>query len=319
VSSVEFRIPISPNAGFFTSVRLIALLAARLGPPYSTARILVSVGDYADLDEVRACNEWATDYPVEWRTVPHDFFEAESYLATANDRFLDSPRADIIVLCDADTCAIARFDDLLVRLDVAHPLVAGLQAHYPPFGAASLKAAENESRWWKLLAGADLPRYQPLVRRYSFDPDGEKGLAPPYFNYGFIAFNRPAFERIAPLANKYTLRAMALLEEPFFSAQIGLALAISASGVNTMQLGHADNCANDDRVFATGLGSENDIRIIHYLRGDEFDRRTFLCELMELRRFLDMPKCNSVTERLRQHVALFREQFEQGAAGESAV
>jgi len=59
---------------------------------------------------------------------------------------------------------------------------------------------------------------------------------------------------------------MALLEEPFFSAQIGLALATSAAGIDTPQLGHAYNCANDDRLFAAGLRCENEIKIIHYLR-----------------------------------------------------
>jgi hypothetical protein len=316
MSSLEFRVPISPNAGFFASVRLIVLSLAWLGPPYSTARILVSVGDYADVAEVRAKNRWAIDYPVEWRSVPHDLFEAESYLGTANDRFLESPRADIIILCDADTCAIARFDGLLAMLDVAHPLVVGLQAHDSPFGA---NAADNESRWRKLLTDAKLPRHQPLFRHYSFDPERKKGWAPPYLNYGFVAFNRTAFERIAPLANKYTLRAMALLEEPFFSAQVGLALAISAADIDTAQLGHAYNCANDDRVFAAGLRCENEIKIIHYLRDDEFDRRTFLCEPKELRRFLDTPKRGRVTDRLRQHVALFREQFEELASAASAA
>ena len=56
MSSLEFRVPISPSAGFFASVRLIVLSLAWLGPPYSTARILVSVGDYADLADVRAKN-----------------------------------------------------------------------------------------------------------------------------------------------------------------------------------------------------------------------------------------------------------------------
>ena len=105
-------------------------------------------GDYADLDEVRAQNRWATEYPVEWRSVPYDLFEAESYLATANDRFLDSPRADMVILCDADTCAIARFDLLLAMLNIANPLVAGLQAHDSPFGA---NAADIESDGGKCL------------------------------------------------------------------------------------------------------------------------------------------------------------------------
>ena len=299
--TLEFRIPISPTAGFYSEVRLFAVSLARLGPPYSSARILVSVGDYADLVQVRSENEWAARYPVEWRIVPHDLFRELRYIATGNDRYSEPAAADVVILCDADTCPVARFDDLLAMLS-GEPKVAGLQAHFAPFAGS---AAENEAKWKELLASTGLAN-QPLTHAYSMDPTEAMGRAPPYFNYGFVAFNRAAFQAVAPLAFSYMRKALTLLGDHFFhvglSDQVGLALAIAAAGVGTLPLGHAHNCANDDLVFTTGLSSEDDIKFIHYLRGDEFDRRTFVADPIALRDFLAVPKRNRVSERLRRHV-----------------
>jgi hypothetical protein len=299
--TLEFRIPISPTAGFYSEVRLFAVSLARLGPPYASARILVSVGDCADLDRVRSENEWSARYPVEWRIVPHDLFCELRYIATGNHRYSEPAAADVVILCDADTCPVARFDDLLAMLS-GGPKAAGLQAHFAPFTGS---AAENEAKWEKLLASTGLAG-QLLTRRYSMDPTGAMGRAPPYFNYGFVALNRVAFEAVSPLALGYVRQAMTVLGDCFdlfgFSDQAGLALAIAAAGVATLALGHAHNCANDDLVFTTGLASEDEIKVIHYLRGDEFDRRTFLADPVAFCDFLAVPKRNRVSERLRRHI-----------------
>lgn len=299
MTALEFRIPISPVPGFYASIRLIAASLARLGPPYSTARLLVSVGDYAALSEVKAANEWAAAYPIEWRSVPHELFATRSYMATGADRYCEPAGADVVMLCDADTCPVARFDELLSRIAGARSTVAGLQAHFSPFGGT---AASNEAKWRELLAGAGFMN-QPLAWRYSMDPEGALGSAPPYFNYGVVAFSRPAFDRIAPIASQYVEIALELLDQPFFAAQVGLTFALLAAEIDPLFLGHAYNCANDDLVWATGLSSIKDIKIIHYLREDEFARLSFLADPAERAKFLGTPKRNLVSERLRDHVA----------------
>ncbi len=300
MTALEFRVPISPIPGFYASVRLIAVSLARLGPPYSSARLLVSVGDYADLSRVKAENEWAAAYPIEWRIVSHELFETQSYMATGADRYCEPARADTVVLCDADTCPVARFDELLSRMAGARAKVmAGLQAHFSPFGGS---ASSNEGKWRELLAGAGFTN-QPLVWRYSMDPEGLMGSAPPYFNYGMVAFNRPAFDRIAPIASQYVEIALKLLDQPFFAAQVGLTFALLAAEIDPLFLGHAYNCANDDLVWTTGLTSTKDIKIIHYLREDEFARLSFLADPAERAKFLGTPKRNLVSERLRDHIA----------------
>ena len=54
---LEFRIPISPTPQFYSTLRLAALSLRSLGSPYDSAQMLVSVGDYADLDMVRAAED----------------------------------------------------------------------------------------------------------------------------------------------------------------------------------------------------------------------------------------------------------------------
>lgn len=300
--TLEFRIPVSPTAGFFSELRLFAVSLAGLGAPYSSARILVSVGDYANLAQVRNDNEWATRFPIEWQVVPHNIFRELGYIGTGNHRYCEPAAADVVILCDADTCPVARFDDLLAMLS-GEPKVAGLQAHFAPFAGG---AAENEAKWMTLLASAGFAR-QPLTQRYSMDPTGAMGRAPPYFNYGFVAFNREAFEAVSSLAFGYVRQTMTVLGDRLhhirFSDQVALTIAIMAAGVSTLPLSHAYNCANDDLVFTTGLASEDEIKFIHYLRGDEFDRRTFLVDPIAFREFLSVPKRNRVSERLRRHVA----------------
>ena len=240
---IEFRLSISPKPGFYATVRLAALSLRRLGPPYDRARILVSVGDCTDLNSIRSANEWSEDFPVEWRSVSHELFRDHSYLATHNDRYFAATDADVIFMCDSDVCLVERIDDLIAL--VGQPdrrSIAGLQAHYSPF---SLDAAGNEAAWRRIFkeAGIAEPR---LVSRYSGDPAGAMGRAPPYFNYGLVALSRAAFAAIAPLQATYCNIARALTNDSFFLAQVALSLLLTAAELDVHPLTFAHNCSNDD-------------------------------------------------------------------------
>jgi len=288
----------------YSTVRLAALSLAKLGPPYSQARILVSVGDCVSYDQLMRETTWSEGLPIEWRVAPHYACESNPITSSGNDRYSENPRADVVVLCDADLCVVARFDELLNRLSTANPLVAGLQAHFPPFPDRRPEA--NNAMWHLLLDGIGMPR-RPLGYGYSLVADRDQGSAPAYFNYGFVAFNRPGFLRIAPLVTKYTEIARGFLTErpgqiPGFQSQIGLTLAIAAAGLDVLPLGHAYNCANDDLVFAHGLGDIAQAKVLHYLRGDEFDRNSFVADPAAHATFIAKPLQCRVSERLRQHV-----------------
>lgn len=299
---LEFRIPISPTPAFYSQVRLIALSLQRLGPPYSEADIRVLVGDRAAGPEVEARNAWSSRYPVVWDAVPGDVCERLGLAAPGLSRYTAPSVADVVILCDADTCPIARFDELLGMLAGTHPKVAGVQAHYSPF------VPPSQMTWQQLLDAIGQPA-SLCDQRYSLDVYGEHGLAPRYFNYGFVAFNAAAFRLIAPAYERYAALAMDKMPGSPFFAQIGLTLAMLDNGVEIIGLGHEYNCANDDRMSEHDLVELSDIRIIHYLRTGEFDRHNFLCDREKYEEFSGIEKRNIISERLRQHVLAIPDAF----------
>jgi hypothetical protein len=300
---LELRLAISPSPHFYSTVRLAALSLRSLGSPYDTARIVVSVGDYADLDTVRAANAWSEDFPIEWRTVSHDLFRKYSYLATSNDRFLAPSEADVILICDSDVCLINRIDELIDRVGRdGRRRVAGLQAHFSPF---SRNAADNDAEWRRFFAGAGVAA-PPLSKRYSGDSADVMGRAPPYLNGGIFVFSRAAFTAAAPLNERYSHIAHHLMNGGFFSGQASFCLLTVAAELEVDIVSFAYNCSNDELPFLAPdeyrIGSVADIRVIHYLRTDQFDRRTFLAEPSAYDAFMSAANLNRVNMRLREHI-----------------
>jgi hypothetical protein len=296
----EFRIPILPEPGFFSNVKLAALSLAKLGGNYAAAPIVVSIGGHADLVAIRAVNRWSCHYPVTWRAVPHTV--SDRAFSSGFDRYVEPPRSDVIILADADVCLIRPIDDLFRAMRAAkRPLVAGMLAHFSPF---SRDGAENDVAWRRLLDAFGFGN-APLNQRYSQSSDESFGGTPAYFNYGFVAFNKAAFTAIQPLIRPLTGRVLDYLKDtPFivFSGQIALSLAMLTVGADTLVLGPEYNCPNSDEMLAHGLGDVADIRVLHYLRRDQFDRYSFLCNRSEFDAFCSKPFTSPVLQAFQQHV-----------------
>ena len=296
----EFRIPILPEPAFYSNVKLAALSLARLGGAYASAPIIASIGGHADETHVRAVNRWSEDYPLTWRAVPHAV--SDRTFSSGFDRYIEPPRGDVVILVDADACLMRPIDSLLLTLrNAAHPLVAGLPAHFSPF---SRNGIDNDARWRELLQAFGFGDV-PLDQRYSESPEPEYGGSPPYFNYGFVAFNRAAFVAIQPLVRPLTERVLRHLADTpfvFFSGQIALTLAILTVGAETLALGPEYNCPNSDEMLAHGLADAADIRVLHYLRHDQFNRHSFLCNRSEFDAFCHQPFASTVVRAFQQHV-----------------
>jgi hypothetical protein len=296
----EFRIPILPEPEFFSNIKLAALSLAKLGGAYTTTPIVVSIGGHADTDQVYAVNRWSRTYPVIWRPVPHPV--SDRGFSSGIDRYVEPPRGDVVIMIDADACLMRPIDDLLLRMRGAErPLVAGLSAHFSPF---SRDGAENNATWRRLLDAFGFCD-TPLDRRYSESPDEASGGSPPYFNYGFVAFNRSAFILIQPLIRSLTERVSHYLKDtPFlvFSGQIAVSLAILTVDVDTLAIGPEYNCPNSDEMLAYGLRDAADIRVLHYLRRDQFDRHSFLCNRDEFDAFCSKPFASPVLQAFQRHV-----------------
>jgi hypothetical protein len=301
---LEFRFSISPHPGFYSTVRLAALSLRHLGPPYDSARIVISVGDFATHDQIRAANGWSENFPVEWRSVGAELFREQSYLATHNDRYFAPTEADVVIMCDSDVCLVDRIDDLVARVgEPNRRQVAGLQAHFTPFDPPIREQSENE--WRRIFAAADLGE-APLIVGYSGDRAGAMGRAPAYFNYGLVALSRTAYEAIAPLQASYCDICLHLTKRSFFLTQAALSLLTVAAGLEVEWLTFAHNCSNDALPFVAAdqfrIDSVDEIRVIHYLRGDQFDRRTFLVDPAAYAAFMAADNLNQVNGRLRDHL-----------------
>lgn len=293
---LEFRVPISPRPEFYAQVRLLVHSLARMGAPYREAIVQVSVGEQPAYADVLAANRWSEGLPVRWYVVPEDVHARipGPWWASGFGRYACPSDADIVVLCDADICPVDRFDSLLAQLAGEAPRVAGLQAHFRPF-------EDSDTRWRALLeaighAGA------PIAVPYSMDVAGTHGLAPPYFNYGFVAFNAAAFRAIASDMERCLGLACRLLPDNGFAAQIALTFAMLAAGAEAIQLGHEYNCANDPLLLQHRLADPERISIVHYLRGDDLDRHRFLVDHEKFHAFVSTPRTNAINERLRRHV-----------------
>ena len=235
--------------------------------------------------------------------MPHDLFRQFSYVATHNNRYHEPSGADVIVMSDADVCMLNRIDDLIACLaGGGQKTVAGVQAHYSPH---RLDAAGNEAAWQRVFTEAGLGE-APLSVRHSYDIDDVMGRAPPYFNYGFVLFGREAFAAVAATNESYCRMAHAITKDDFFLAQIGLSLMIAAANLDVMQLPFAYNCPNDDVPFHAPekfrLRGVDDIKVIHYLRKGQIERRKFLADRAAYDTFLAAPDLNRVNARLRDHL-----------------
>jgi hypothetical protein len=227
------------------------------------------------------------------------------YLATHNDRYFAPAESDVIIMCDSDVCLIDRIDDVVACVgESSSRTIAGLQAHYSPF--LPMSAPESESEWRRIFAAAGLGE-PSLTLGYSGDRKGAMGCAPVYLNHGFVALSRAAFEAIAPLQASYCDMCRRLTKGSFFLTQVALSLVAVATESEVVLLTHAYNCSNDDLPFRAPdpfrIDGVEEIRIIHYLRGDQLDRRTFLVDPTAHAAFMSADNLNPVNRRLRDHLA----------------
>jgi hypothetical protein len=298
-ATFEFRIPIMPQAPFFSNVKLAALSLAKLGGKYATVPLKVSVGDHVEEGALPAANLWSADYPVVWRPTPDEMWPGG--IASGMDRYAYGAECDVVILMDADACLIRPIDELLRRLrEAERPTVAGVTAHFPPFQDRST----SEARWRELLA-ADGRSDARLEFTYSVASAEEAGHCPPYFNYGFVAFNAAAFDRVRLLIPVYTEWMIELLDgtqEIFFTGQIALTLSILEAGLEVISLGSEYNCINSDEMLGNGLANLADIRVMHYLRTEVFNRHTFLCRRKAFDTFRTMSFASPVVQLFQRHV-----------------
>jgi hypothetical protein len=313
MTSLEFRVPISPTPGFFSQTRLFRFALDRLGGRYRDALLTIVIGDNADIGAVAAANPWSRGRNVRWVGVPHAVFGEFGIHGTADYRYLPAPVADVTIISDADTALVAPIDDLLDRIDKNAAELYGHMAHYPPTDIDehfAIKGADG-AFWGPLLSHFGIAAAQ-AAHRYSMDADGAHGFSPPYFNLGFLAMTAPALSAFG--AEIFAVQRELLRVFPshmrcqFAVTIIGLKRCARVEPVSAIY-----NLANDDAHLRANRVTPDAARVIHYLRETEFSRPTFLLP-EAIGETLARVYKNAVTRRLMALVRDYKDACDLGEA-----
>ena len=292
MSTIEFHIPANPTPSFFSQIGMFALSLRELGHPYSVAPIHISLGHrervpIPDAYGLAQCRE-----QLQWHWVIEKFAE-NSHFAQAENRFRVIGDSELVCMCDADTLLLRPIDELLQELK-AKPAVAGVVVHGPQFSRTKERTVRQG---WEYAAQMLLARSIEFPCRYTLwkSADARDNETPFCPNFGFVIGSRELMRNLrydlCDFRNKIINLFPALLdgEGPpmhFFSAQIGLALAIEKNRTPWRELPMRYNWPNDTAADTLYPGEVSQIRVVHYLRRAQFDRERIFCEQESFAQFM---------------------------------
>ncbi|MDW5593666.1 hypothetical protein VSS74_04920 [Conexibacter stalactiti] len=308
----EVHVPLSPTPGFFAQLQLLAASLRTYGGALADARIVVTVSRDCEPYDLDAHLPWARRYGIEWRWMDEQQFARTGIFGTAVQRFTYDFEAPFVVLLDADTFCTGPLDELLELGDRA---LAGLVAHVSPAWAgtpAYTGAITDDARFWDGLyasAGLGTP---PLACRHTgwsvMDGDPARRDCPPYFNLGVLAGTRDVVARLGSRIYAEMAEVDRYVDS-VFRCQLAVTLALSRTGVAWRELPPRLNYPNDERFAAAYPGDAADVRILHYLRGDEIDRGSLATSRAQLDAFLARTDLSPSNELLRSRIAALADQL----------
>ena len=275
---IEFRIPIAPTVSFYNRVRFFCAALRRLGRGYTDSLVRIVVGDYADLDEVRRANTWATQYNLQWHRVPDEVSAAHHYYGTSDFRYaLPESTADLVVLADADTALIQPVAQNLSWMLCDEPCIAGHMAHIPPPSRFLEKSDLAARDFWPFLFQEFSIPFPDELYLYSRDLAGDFPTAPAYYNLGFVALNWSALRILKNAIFDVRERLNKIIQSEM-RCQIALTLISYKHAMKRHNLPAIFNAANDDAYLRHNRVRPDDIKVLHYLRTNELDRDSFLTD-----------------------------------------
>lgn len=304
---IALHIPISPNIKFYSKILWIRKSLDYLGAPYSNSKIHITISNENDISIENIIQSFPEFLKNRNRyffylTEKNEFLKF-SYGETAGLRYLNIDKSDITILCDSDILFINRIDQL-VKQALKHNCIYGVLAHYSPFSRDQDKSA---SRWNELSVKytnnkIELPFY------HSLDPSIK---CPAYFNNGFIIGNRRMWSRIKNLAYQnykeifYDLPINGktpILSERFFTMQVSLTIVMLMLKIRAYPVNEIYNCANQNEMIPLLKNNIKDIKIIHYLRNNYFDRDEIFQTQEKLDSFLKLTNIDEISGEMQEHV-----------------
>jgi hypothetical protein len=264
----EIHIPISPTPPFLTRIHYLAASIRRFGGALADSPIIVTVGADERLDLAQA-NPWSRRLGVEWRWLDDSLWRRYGIFATALQRFCYDIQAPNALLLDSDTLFIRPIDDLLGTIEVS-PAIAGLIAHISPF----LDSEGEQALWDRIFdaAGLGSPSLECEHSGWqTMEFDDARRYCPPYFNLGVLLAPREIFGTLADSIYA-EMETVEQVHPTPFRCQIALTMAILRSGVQWRQLPLRFNFPNNVCFLRRHRAELADVRIIHYLKDEDFNR-----------------------------------------------
>ncbi len=184
------------------------------------------------------------------------------------------PDSDIVVFADADTLPLQRFDEVLDRV-IDEDAIAGTIAHVP----LVIRNEQDPAEGWTRLAQAMYGG--PISLDFGTTlPEHEARPVPTpfYVNYGAVFMTMHIADALRQPFLDYATRVEFELVTPYYAGQAALALAVASTGVPRIALDLRYNFPNDTRAEELYPAAAADIRIIHYLRTNAFDRQCIFAD-----------------------------------------
>ncbi len=216
--------------------------------------------------------------------VPKEDFIESSYNAQHYARFeLIRENADVAVLCDADVALLGRFCDL-VDLQIESPSLAGTIAHYSPW---QCYPEMNGSANWDELALAVLGRTIDQPYKYSLlDPENQS-YTPFYLNYGVVLGTPCIFKKFYAVEKSIRESVLSKVND-WWGPQVCLAFACAEAKLPTSALPLRYNFPNDPIADSLYVKELENIKFLHYLRTEKFDRHKIFVDEGQFLDFLNL-------------------------------
>lgn len=282
---VEFLVAGSPTHAFLSQIAALRLsIAARTWTRWQPI-VRCFLGGPVDWSAIERWAPYLDDVDIEFLATSR--FAAEGVFAQIEKRLDAASRdVDMHVLMDADTWLVGDIEALLDRLGNL-PCVAGCIAHYG-FPTRTGYASMID---WRELAREVIGRQVEFRHDYALTsrdaPEAER-RAPFYVNAGVVIMTPRTVSKIyrAYLPIRRALESR--LAIPYFSGQVALTLAMTATDTPSIALPMRFNMPNDTLAEALYPDEAGDARVVHYLRTDRFDRHEIFAGEAAYQAFLDL-------------------------------
>lgn len=288
---VEFVVAGSPNEAFLSQIAANRTSVFRQTWTRWQASYRCILGGEPDPAALSIWMPLLTDIDIEFLSMER--FERDGYFAQSERRLsLSRDGADVIVLLDADTIVTG---DLETVLDLVHEKksIAGVQAHV---GFPTGEGTRSTTTDWQTLADAVLNKQVRFPFAYSLMPQDapeEERAAPFYINAGAVFLSSEVQPQFTATYHRLRRLVTPHLLKPYFAGQIAITLAVEDLGLDPISLPMRYNFPNDAEADVMYPEELADVRLIHFLRFAEFDRKAIFSNESSYQEFLAQPLTGS--------------------------